>query len=155
RSLLKLFGAQRRGEAMRRRIDDYLANVTDHEGILRPLFVDWTTGLSLDKPVRLTREKTHRIGELWEGNEVELRKKYRDQIASLLDLTAIVAAYSPRGTRDRLDFLASDRKTGGHVVVELKVECGQKRAVEQIERYVDFIRKEKQSDEVRGVLITG
>ena len=128
---------------------------TRHAGKPAPLYVDWGRAASLDEQVTIAGSKVTRIGDLWDEGETKLQKKYGKEIVRRLKLELVKAEYSPKGTGDRLDFLARDPVTDEFVVVEIKVACGQKRAVEQVERYIDFIRKEKDTEKVRGVLITG
>lgn len=60
----------------------------------------------------------------------------------------------PAGGGRRIDILAKDR-SGGFVVLELKVEKGYDRVVGQLLRYVNWVRKElsEPGQRVRGIII--
>jgi hypothetical protein len=60
----------------------------------------------------------------------------------------------PAGGGRRIDILAKDR-SGGFVVLELKVEKGYDRVVGQLLRYVNWVRKElaEPGQRVRGVIV--
>ena len=64
------------------------------------------------------------------------------------------ARYRPHGSRDELDFLCHD-VDGRAVVVEMKKEDGERKAVEQVLRYIRLIRDLAEWKEPRGLVLTG
>lgn len=156
RSLLRAFGAQRRGSDTLDRIKDFLLGIVSERGEPQPIHLDLGMAeLSLDDSVYLRGEPVRRLGPLFEGKETEFERRFGAEILKRLGLEMVGREYSPLGTRDRLDLLAHDTKTGEFVVVELKLESGQRRAVEQVLRYIEHIKRDRRTDAVRGVLITG
>lgn len=145
RSLLAQFGYSRRGSMATQRIEAWLRE----QGI----YVQDLPIVGIDEAVTLTHEKIERIGEL-EEKEKHLEARFVAEIMPRLGLTAPKGEYSPKGTRDRLDFLCRD-KEGRSVVVELKVGSGDKRAVEQVMRYIGQLKREGTHESPRGILITG
>lgn len=146
RQLLKAFGYQRRSSASLTSISRYLEE--------KGLYVDVPDGIDIDASVPLTAEPVRRIGELYE-READLERRFPGGIMRRVGLERVVSRqYSPRGTRDKLDFLCLDND-GRSVVVELKAGPGDKRAVEQVLRYIGVLKKEGGHKEPRGVLITG
>lgn len=145
RALIKHFGLERRSAASSTKIEAWLRENGFYVGdLMSP---------DLDASVELTPEPVRRIGELC-ASERELEAMFETQIMPKLGLELVKREYSPNGTRDRLDFLCRD-KDGRSVAVELKVETGDRRAVEQLLRYIGFLKAEGGHKHPRGVLITG
>lgn len=145
RTLLGHFGYSRRGSVATDRIEAWLRE--------RGIYVQDLPIVGIDDSVTLTHEKIERIGEL-EEKEKKLEARFVSEIMPRLGLTNPQSEYSPKGTRDRLDFLCKD-EDGRSVVVELKVGSGDKRAVEQVMRYIGQLKREGNHKGTRGILITG
>ena len=54
-----------------------------------------------------------------------------------------------------IDILAKDKKTGSHVVIELKRNQTSDDTVGQLARYMGWVRKELKDSNVKGVIIAG
>ncbi len=54
-----------------------------------------------------------------------------------------------------IDILATDKKSKGYVVIELKKDQTSDDTVGQVARYMGWIREEKKTDKVRGIIIAG
>lgn len=54
-----------------------------------------------------------------------------------------------------IDILAKDKKSGGHVVIELKKNQTSDDTVGQLARYMGWIKANKNDDKVRGIIIAG
>lgn len=146
RQLLRAFGYQRRSEAGLASIQNYLQQ--------NGLYVGLYESVGIDDSVQLTGEPVRRIGSLYE-KEADIEARFPDEILRRVGLKKMVAKeYSPKGTRDRLDFLCED-KDGRSVVVELKANSGDKRAVEQVLRYIGMLKAENRDKDPWGILITG
>lgn len=146
RQLLKAFGYHRRSAANLAAIAAFLQS--------HALYVDIPEGMHIDESVPPTAEPVRRIGDLYE-READLESRFARAIMRRVGLKRIVARqYSPRGTRDKLDFLCLDDE-GCAVVVELKAMAGDKRAVEQVLRYIGMLKAEGHHKRPRGILITG
>ena len=149
RALLKLFGAERRGAAICQRIEAW--------GQQHGLHLNgFAHAESVDDVVSISDEEIVRVGNLVE-HESDLMKRFEAEIAPQLDLLPpMEKGFEPQGCRDKLDFLCQDAKR--HlVVVELKLAGGEKRGVEQVLRYMRFIRKDSRHPgrQIRGILVTG
>jgi Endonuclease NucS len=145
RVLLSAFGQKRRGSQTITRIQSWLS-----ENGLFPTNIE---DAGLDNTVHLRSEKDYRIGELV-AYEIQLQKLFLKKIMHGLGLRDPKEHYKPRGTRDKFDFLCRDRR-GRSVVVELKRNTGEKRAVEQVLKYIGHLRIEGGHKDPRGILITG
>jgi restriction system protein len=55
----------------------------------------------------------------------------------------------------RMDILATDRKTGSYVVIELKRNQTSDDTIGQVTRYMGWVKQELGDDEVKGVIIAG
>lgn len=145
RTLLAQFGYSRRGKTATAAIERWLRE--------RGIYLQDLPVVGIDESVTLTHDKVDRIGELVEL-EKDLEARFIDDVMPLLGLTRPEKEYSPKGTRDRLDFLCKD-EAGRSVVVELKKGSGDKRAVEQVMRYIGQLKREGTHKNPRGILITG
>lgn len=108
----------------------------------------------LNDTIRISRSEELILGDLFESEAqlqsyIELNQKYQD-----LRITNIKREYSPKQTADRFDLCGEDDK-GNRVVIELKHKDGAKSAVEQVLRYIGHLKRETDSDKVRGILVTG
>ena len=54
-----------------------------------------------------------------------------------------------------IDILARDKKTGGYIVIELKRNQSSDDTVGQVARYMGWIKRHKETDDVGGIIITG
>ena len=145
RTLLGHFGLKKRGSTTTARIEAWLNQ--------QQIYSRGLDSSSLDASVRLTRERIISIGELVE-REKDLQDRFQSDIMPKLKLKNPKMEYPPSGTRDRIDFLCRDAK-GRSVAVELKKETGEKRAVEQVLKYLGHLEKEPGHKDPWGVLITG
>jgi hypothetical protein len=107
----------------------------------------------LDDSVVLTFERVLKVGKLVEF-ERDIEARFEQEMMQPLGLSAPQREYRPRGTRDRIDVLCRDA-VGRAVAVELKRGAGQKRAVEQLLRYIGQLKHEGGHRDPRGILITG
>ncbi len=148
RVLLKAFGAERRGSAILERMRSWSQTNGLHLNGL-----DYAT--SLDDVVSLSRQPIRRIGRLVEL-ESELTTRFEGEMAPKLGLDVIRKEYSPPETQDRFDFLCRDT-VGRHVIVEIKRGDGERRAVEQVLRYIRVFRGDPshKPQDPRGLIITG
>lgn len=145
RTLLGYFGLKKRGSNTNARIEAWLNQQQIYSrGLNTP---------SLDDSVRLTWDRIVSIGDIV-AREKDLQDRFESDIMRKLKLKNPEMEYPPLGTRDRIDFLCRDNK-GRSVVVELKREAGEKRAVEQVLRYLGHLEKETGHKDPWGILITG
>lgn len=152
RELLKHFGVKRRGPRVQELVDRWSKSQTS------PIHVSGLAWVrSLDEFVDLSPEPMTQIGFLV-AHEKELKEPPHVEILmrALGRLTVIEREFRPKGARDRLDFLCKDRE-GQIVVVELKKDDGEKHGVEQVLRYMQYVRKDQRYHgcNPRGVLVTG
>lgn len=84
----------------------------------------------------------------WEATE--LGKKY-----DLIVEEGVLLSQQYRTDIGPIDILATDKKTGGYVVIELKKDQTSDDTVGQIARYMGWIKKTKNADNVKGVIIAG
>ncbi|MEZ4444923.1 MAG: endonuclease NucS [Polyangiaceae bacterium] len=145
RALLQHFGQKRRGSGSAAFIEEWLKD--------QGLFVRGLRDASgLDESVLLSDHEMTQIGAL-ATSELALQERFPAEMAPQLGLGNVQPEYSPSRTRDRLDFLCRDER--GSVAVEIKREGGDKRGVEQLMRYIGYLRREGADGAVRGLLITG
>lgn len=147
RSLLRVFGLQRRGPKALEEIKLWLrANGIYTHGL------DLQHERDIEDTVTLAAHEILQVGILVKA-EKELYPRFESEIMPHLGLVRAQQHYSPKGTRDVFDYLCWDAK-GLPVVVEIKRRDGEKRSVEQVMRYIGQLRAEGQA-RPRGVLITG
>lgn len=148
RVLLKAFGAERRGSAILERMQAWSRSNGLHLNGL-----EYAT--SLDDVLTVSRQPIRRIGRLVEL-ESELTRRFAAEMAPTLGVEVIEREYSPPETLDRFDFLCRDT-AGRHVIVEIKRGDGERRAVEQVLRYIRVFRSDPnhKPQDPRGLIITG
>lgn len=158
KSLFRLYGYKQRGSTN----VDFILNHLKREGLLLSKRIVLETAWS--KKVRVYGFPVEQLGCLFD-NEKEMEDAFaanhwHRQIGLTVDLTINETVYmsdrqfKPIGTKDRLDFKATD-KEGNHVVVELKHKDGDNRLVEQALRYRTHLMNHYNTDRVRCVIITG
>lgn len=106
---------------------------------------DWKTVIAVSQyPIR-------KLGDLFD-KERQL-EDYIDKKAlyGKLGINSVVRQFSPKGTRDRFDFLGET--DGQQIVLELKNKDGGKSAVEQVFRYAGYLKREHSN--IRKILVTG
>jgi hypothetical protein len=145
RTLIRNFGFERRGKRMVLEVEQWL----EQHGI----YVMDLAIADLDEPVILTAEHVLKVGELVEY-ERDIEARFEHEMMAHLGLSNPQKEYRPRGTRDRIDVLCRDAD-GRSVAVELKRGAGQKRAVEQLLRYIGQLKFAGGHHDPRGILITG
>lgn len=110
--------------------------------------------LKLDASIRLYNYPVKQLGETF-GTERELEDYvHRHGHYNKLGIRAVVRQYSPKGTKDKLDF-KGELESGDIAVVELKNYGGGKSAVEQVLRYAGLLRMEYHGKSIRQILVTG
>lgn len=151
RALLKAFGAERRGSVVVARIQAWCADQNPQ------IYADGLPFLSsLDEQVQLAFKPITQIGWLVEYED-ELCKRFEAEIMPQLGkLKLLGAEHSPDGTREKFDFLC-EAPDGTKVIVELKRDEGERRAVEQVIGYIRALRGDgrHRGAKIRGVLVTG
>jgi hypothetical protein len=154
--LLRAFGYARRGPRVIATICEQLRLQSP------PIFIDgFDMSGSLEQCVTLSGVEILRNGTIWmedgaRGSERRFKERYDKQLLRGLSLEIIEREYSPDGTRDSADFLCEDKK-GNPVLVEFKVDGGERRSVEQLLRYIYQVSTEGKYadfDDPHGVLIT-
>jgi len=83
-------------------------------------------------------------------NNTELGKKY-----DLIIEEGELLSQQYRTEIGPIDILAKDKKTGSHVVIELKRNQTSDDTVGQLTRYMGWIKKSKKDEGVKGVIIAG
>lgn len=190
RRLLKDFGVSRRTEEAIREIRDHLES--QEPKIYAPRLGELSLGL--DTSIQLSLEDSGQGEQTFSALMRRKRRKYgKDAVAStqsgeqhfmdnyltkLLKLLKLEPAvlkgggdreqsareFSPKGTRDKLDVICVEPKTGDLVALEFKVHGGDRRGVEQLLRYTRQLADTKAKDprlsnyknaKIRGVLVTG
>jgi hypothetical protein len=119
---------------------------------LKTVRVDKLISFSINP--RITRQ-------LFYGSESVFEARHIDEIAEKLNLTIYSTPerpmagcqFSPDGSNDKLDCLCEDPE-GFKVVLELKTQSGQG-GLEQVVRYMALIERHFETEEVRGVLVSG
>ena len=88
------------------------------------------------------------IIENW--NETELGKKL-----DLIHDDGVLKSQQFQTDIGRIDILAKDKKTGAHVVIELKRNQTSDDTVGQVLRYMGWVKQNLRDDNVRGIVIAG
>lgn len=145
--LFRSFGYKKRGPNNLSEINTFLSENKLYSYPPLTMELKWSSKIGIYKfPVK-------QQGDLF-SNERELQKfMFDNEILSQLNLTNIIAEFSPDHTKDRLDFLAKDGNK--NVVIEVKNKGGTKKAVEQVLRYAGMLRQQHPEQDVRKILITG
>ncbi|MBD1398829.1 DUF91 domain-containing protein [Pontibacter sp. JH31] len=158
KSLFQLYGYKQRGHSNVLQVRECL----EREGLF--LCRKAMTDTNWNKNVRIHSFPVERLGDIF-----NMEKEMEDAFAinhwyKLLGLEMCLPVdgtdhmsdrqFKPDGTKDRLDFKATD-KEGNHVVVELKHKDGDNRLVEQALRYRTHLMNHYNTDRVRCVIITG
>ncbi len=149
RGLLRAFGAERRGAAISEGIKAWAVQQALY-------FNGFDQAETLDDVVSISDEPITRIGNLADS-ERALMDRFETEIAGQLDLLGpMVRDFRPDGCRDALDWICQDADRTV-VIVELKLQGGDKRGVEQVLRYMRQVRADSRYEgrEIRGVLVTG
>jgi RecB family endonuclease NucS len=147
-NLLKEFAYKRRTD---RSIQNIIQFLSDNDLYAMP---ELSTALDRNANIQLYKFPVKSLGDLFEY-EAELEKFVLDTKAyKQLGFTGVDEQYSPKGTKDRLDFRAED-KEHNYSVIELKNKGGGKSAVEQVIRYAGQLQSEGHSKKIRKILITG
>ena len=127
-------------------------------------------GRTYSAALRRQRKKGAKASK--KGEEKQFREKYFRELLAKIGLKRArldgkekrAVEFSPDGTRDTLDVLCEDKKTGELVAVEFKVRDGERRGVEQLLRYTQQLASTKGTDpslkhykdaKIRAVLVTG
>jgi len=166
RRLLDAFGYARRG-----------SNTMDQIGAAlrkQALHLDAAVQVkSLDDVVTLRGNAVERIGDIYRdakgrrGPERQFKVEYGDTLLKKLKVKPLRDSeqrivgkeYSPFGTRDAVDYLCTNNDER-LVVVEIKIDDGEKRGVEQLLRYLDLVYNDANLEPYRktyprAILVTG
>lgn len=113
-----------------------------------------TLTLPRETNIQFSNVKVKQLGDLF-PKESELGKfVIETESYWQLGIVGGIKQYSPKGTKDRLDFRG---KTADDdvVVLELKREGGGKTSVEQVLRYAGMVHRENPQQKIQTVLVTG
>ena len=147
RHLLRLFGYKRKGSKNIDLINHYFEQNDLYS------YPPLTEYISTTSRIQIYNFPVVAKGDLF-PDELELQK-FIDRNNSLKQLGLInpQREHSPNSTTHRMDFFARDLE-GNSVVIEVKKECGQNRAVQQVLRYASIAKRAYPNTKVRKVLIT-
>ncbi len=147
RHLLRLFGYKRRGSKNIELINYYFEQ---NDLYSYPPLTEFTSTTSR---IKIYNFPVVAKGDLFE-DELKLQN-FIDKNNSLEQLGLInpQREHSPNSTTHRMDFFAKDLE-GNSVVIEVKKECGQNRAVQQVLRYASIAKRAYPNTKVRKILIT-
>lgn len=142
------FGYKRRGKSNTQQIKELLI---DNNLYCFPDIDNSTIGWN--STIKIYNFPVESIGELFPSERA--LEDFIDKKAALskLGIQEVERQYSPKRTKDILDFKGTAKKE--NIVIELKHLDGGKSAVEQVLRYAGMLKQEDPKKDVRKILITG
>jgi hypothetical protein len=135
------------------------ASPIDLESDLNTIVDYYKKVLSLPQSEQITSNRTYGLFYMekqledfiihnWENTE--LGKKY-----DLIIEEGVLLSQQYRTDIGPIDILAKDKETGGYVVIELKKDQTSDDTVGQVARYMGWVKRNKNTDDVKGVIIAG
>ncbi len=115
---------------------------------------EFSKELKVDSSIRLYTYPVRQLGELFSSEKSLESYIEKKSLFKQLNIESVDRQYSPKGTKDRLDFKGNG-KDDEIIVLELKNGGGGKSAVEQVLRYSGLLKSEFPNKKVRQILVTG
>jgi len=103
--------------------------------------------------VRINKFDEKQLGVLFSKEKLLEDHIEKHELYKELGIESVTRQHSPKGTKDRLDFLGETKEE--LIILELKNKGGGKSAVEQVLRYSGLLKKQHPQAKIRKVLVTG